>query len=102
METYANRGGDSGIVAYDIDAGQIVVEFGDGWRYLFTEDRYRRNLGTVALGTRRAITPSVRRTGAPGTRRTVGLCIRRARFSDWSVPVLRTCRAALLRIDMQS
>ena len=38
MERYANRGGDSGVVAYDIDAGQIVVEFGDGWRYLYTEE----------------------------------------------------------------
>jgi len=38
MERYKNRGGESGVVAYDIDAGQIVVEFRDGKRYLYTED----------------------------------------------------------------
>jgi hypothetical protein len=38
MEPYKNRGGESGVVAYDIDAGQIIVEFRDGKRYLYTED----------------------------------------------------------------
>jgi hypothetical protein len=38
MERYKNRGGESGVVAYDIDAGQIIVEFHDGKRYLYTED----------------------------------------------------------------
>jgi len=38
MERYKNHGGESGIVAYDIDAGQIIVEFRDGKRYLYTED----------------------------------------------------------------
>jgi hypothetical protein len=38
MQRYKNRGGESGVVAYDIDAGQIIVEFQDGQRYLYTED----------------------------------------------------------------
>jgi hypothetical protein len=38
MQRYKNRGGESGVVAYDIDAGQIIVEFRDGKRYLYTED----------------------------------------------------------------
>jgi hypothetical protein len=38
MQRYQNRGGESGVVAYDIDAGQIVVEFRNGERYLYTED----------------------------------------------------------------
>jgi hypothetical protein len=38
MTRYANRGGDSGIVAYQIEAGQIAVDFDDGWRYIYTND----------------------------------------------------------------
>jgi hypothetical protein len=38
MQRYKNLSGDSAIVAYDNDAGQISVEFRDGWRYLYTED----------------------------------------------------------------
>jgi hypothetical protein len=38
MQRYKNLGGESAIVAYDNDAGQILVEFRDGWRYLYTED----------------------------------------------------------------
>jgi len=38
MERYGNLSGDSGVVAYDIDAGQIVVQFSSGDRYLYTED----------------------------------------------------------------
>jgi hypothetical protein len=38
MQRYKNIGGDSGVVAYDIDAGQIVVQFRNGKRYLYTED----------------------------------------------------------------
>lgn len=38
MQRYKNLGGDSGVVAYDIDAGQIVVQFKNGDRYLYTED----------------------------------------------------------------
>lgn len=38
MQRYKNRSGESGIVAYDIDAGRIIVEFRSGERYLYTED----------------------------------------------------------------
>jgi len=38
MQRYKNRSGDSGVVAYDIDAGQIIVQFRNGERYLYTED----------------------------------------------------------------
>jgi hypothetical protein len=38
MHRYKNRGGESGVVAYDIDAGQIIVQFRNGERYLYTED----------------------------------------------------------------
>lgn len=38
MQRYKNAGGDSGVVAYDIDAGQIIVQFRNGERYLYTED----------------------------------------------------------------
>lgn len=38
MQRYGNHSGESGVVAYDIDAGQIVVQFRSGQRYLYTED----------------------------------------------------------------
>jgi len=38
MQRYANHDGDSGVVSYDIDAGQIIVQFKNGERYLYTED----------------------------------------------------------------
>lgn len=38
MTRYADHGGDSGIVAYHIDAGRIAVDFDDGWRYVYTDD----------------------------------------------------------------
>ena len=38
MQRYRNLGGESGVVAYDIDAGQIIVQFRNGDRYLYTED----------------------------------------------------------------
>jgi hypothetical protein len=38
MQRYKNRSGRSGVVAYDIDAGQIIVQFSNGERYLYTED----------------------------------------------------------------
>jgi hypothetical protein len=36
MERYANRGGDSNVVAYEIDQSSIKVQFGDGSIYLYT------------------------------------------------------------------
>jgi hypothetical protein len=38
MQRYGNQSRESGVVAYDIDAGQIVVQFRNGERYLYTED----------------------------------------------------------------
>jgi hypothetical protein len=38
MQRYGNHGKDSGVVSYDIDAGQIIVQFKNGERYLYTED----------------------------------------------------------------
>jgi hypothetical protein len=38
MQRYGNQSHESGVVAYDIDAGQIIVQFRNGDRYLYTED----------------------------------------------------------------
>lgn len=35
MERYANRGGDSGVTAYEIGPGKITVQFKDGAQYLY-------------------------------------------------------------------
>lgn len=36
MQRYANRSGESGVVAYQIDADSITVEFAGGDLYLYT------------------------------------------------------------------
>ncbi|RAQ06497.1 hypothetical protein DPR02_22070 [Burkholderia cepacia] len=36
MERYKNLGGDSNVVAYEIEQGAITVQFGDGSVYLYT------------------------------------------------------------------
>ena len=38
MQRYGNHNRESGVVAYDIDAGRITVQFRNGERYLYTED----------------------------------------------------------------
>jgi hypothetical protein len=38
MQRYKHAGSESGVVSYDIDAGQIIVQFKNGKRYLYTED----------------------------------------------------------------
>ena len=38
MQRYGNQSREYGVVAYDIDAGQIIVQFRNGERYLYTED----------------------------------------------------------------
>ncbi|MFJ1470977.1 MULTISPECIES: hypothetical protein [Massilia] len=38
MQRYGDQSRESGVVAYDIDAGQIIVQFRNGERYLYTED----------------------------------------------------------------
>ncbi|HHH0073582.1 TPA: hypothetical protein ACPZMC_002682 [Yersinia enterocolitica] len=35
MGRYANLGGDSGVVAFEITADSITVEFRDGWKYVY-------------------------------------------------------------------
>lgn len=39
MERYGNRGGDSGVVGYEIEPGAIVIAFKDGWKYLYDGTR---------------------------------------------------------------
>jgi hypothetical protein len=36
MERYANNGGGSNVVAYEIEQSSIKVQFGDGSTYLYT------------------------------------------------------------------
>ena len=36
MERYRNLGGDSGVIAFELGAGFIVVQFEDGWKYEYT------------------------------------------------------------------
>lgn len=38
MQRYANRSGESGVVAYQIGVDSITVEFTSGVRYLYTID----------------------------------------------------------------
>ena len=37
MPGYANHGGDSGVVSYEISPGSIEVTFSDGSTYLYTD-----------------------------------------------------------------
>lgn len=43
METYANLGGDSGVMAFEIGETSIVVHFRDGSAYLYNELRPGRS-----------------------------------------------------------
>lgn len=36
MERYKNLGGDSNVIAYEIEQGSVTIEFGDGSIYLYT------------------------------------------------------------------
>jgi hypothetical protein len=36
VERYANRSGNSGVVAYEIESESIIVKFVDGWLYSYT------------------------------------------------------------------
>lgn len=36
MQRYMNRGGNSGVVGFDIGGDSITVQFQDGWKYLYT------------------------------------------------------------------
>ena len=35
MDIYRNLGGDSGVVAYEIESDSIKVKFRDGWVYIY-------------------------------------------------------------------
>lgn len=39
MQRYANHGGDSGVVAFEITADSITVQFRDGWKYVYDAAR---------------------------------------------------------------
>ena len=51
MQGYGNPSRESGVVAYDIDAGRIVVQFRNGDRYLYTED----SAGAANIATMQAL-----------------------------------------------
>jgi hypothetical protein len=51
MQRYGNQSRESGVVAYDIDAGQIIVQFRNGDRYLYTED----SAGAANIATMQAL-----------------------------------------------
>lgn len=36
MERYKNLGGNSSVIAYEIEPDSITVQFNDGWLYLYT------------------------------------------------------------------
>ena len=56
MQRYGNQSRESGVVAYDIDAGRIVVQFRNGDRYLYTED----SAGAANIATMQALARSGR------------------------------------------
>lgn len=35
MQRYANKGGNSGVVAFEIEDNSITVQFKDGWNYVY-------------------------------------------------------------------
>lgn len=39
MPAYENKGGNSGVVYYEITADSITVEFRDGWKYVYDADK---------------------------------------------------------------
>ena len=51
MQRYGNQSRESGVVAYDIDADRIVVQFRNGDRYLYTED----SAGAANIATMQAL-----------------------------------------------
>jgi hypothetical protein len=51
MQRYGNHNRESGVVAYDIDAGRIIVQFRNGDRYLYTED----SAGAANIATMQAL-----------------------------------------------
>lgn len=37
MQRYGNLSGESGVIAYEVSPGAIVVQFNNGWKYEYTE-----------------------------------------------------------------
>jgi len=46
MQSYANKGGNSGVVGFEITADSIIVQFKDGMKYVY--DSYRPGAAAVA------------------------------------------------------
>jgi hypothetical protein len=44
MQTYANRGGDSNVEAFEIGADYIIVRFKDGSEYVYTYESAGKDL----------------------------------------------------------
>lgn len=47
MQRYRNLSGNSGVLAYELSPGRIVVQFNDGWKYEYTH----RSAGIEAIAT---------------------------------------------------
>jgi hypothetical protein len=47
MERYRNLSGNSGVFAYELSPGRIIVQFHDGWKYEYTN----RSAGIEAIVT---------------------------------------------------
>lgn len=47
MDHYKNLSGDSGVLAYEISPGTIIVQFNNGWKYEYTD----HSAGTTAIAT---------------------------------------------------
>jgi hypothetical protein len=47
VERYKNLNGDSGVLAYELSSGSIVVQFNDGWKYEYTA----QSAGAAAIAT---------------------------------------------------
>jgi len=67
MQRYANRSGNSGVVAYLIEPDSITVKFVDGWRYSYTYEsagvdnvEYMKKLAARGQGLSAFISATVR------------------------------------------
>lgn len=45
VQRYGNLSGESGVLAYEVSPGAIVVQFSNGWKYEYTE----RSAGAAAI-----------------------------------------------------
>jgi hypothetical protein len=59
MKRYENLNGDSGVVAFVLSAGSIVVQFKDGWKYEYTD----YSAGAMAVATMHRLAASGRGLG---------------------------------------